>query len=618
MNKSNIIKLLSYEINSNDLFIENLKAYPNKIKSINDLEHIEGFTKDIKMTILNQMHIKTKIIDILKFLKSYNNYLKDQKKVKEYDEAILAIEKIQHYKQIKGLNKDIMNIINELIKTNKDSNKPKDKSSLSDKKKLITDHLEIIKNYNLYKNEIIKAKRYETAIENIKSATNLENLSDIKGVGTVISKMINELLKTGKIKYIEDVINKDSDFIKSKKQLKSDFNKKLILENLEIIRNYELFINNIDKAKVYSLAIGNIYKYPNDITSLITLKEIKGIGTAITFMLNELKNNGYISYIKNVINKNKSFTNKLIDHNINKEILIDNLELIKNYETYNNEPYKIRAYTNAIDYILIYPDDLKNIESIYKIEDIGERILEKIYELYLTGKIAYIEDNIKADKKFLFKQELLEIYGIGPKNAKNIIDAGICSLSDLRKNTKLLNNKQKIGLKYFDDLKKLIPLEEYERHVEIIRKAMPSKITFDFVGSYRRGSKTMGDIDLIIMENSKFNLSDYIKKLDKYIIETLALGNNKFMGIVKIGNNPARRFDILIAPVDEYYYSLLYFTGSKLFNIGLRHYVKTKFNLSLSEHGFLNKKIPVKSEEDIFKYLKLNYVKPINRNKFYL
>ena len=43
--------------------------------------------------------------------------------------------------------------------------------------------------------------------------------------------------------------------------------------------------------------------------------------------------------------------------------------------------------------------------------------------------------------------------------------------------------------------------------------------------------------------------------------------------------------------------------------------VKNTLNLSLSEHGF-NKQIPVKNEEDIFKYLKLKYVKPIDRNNF--
>ena len=605
MNKTNITKLLIFEKKLNktteyDVFIKNLKEYPDKIKSIEDLKTIKGFTNEIKNKILFLINIKQ---DIIKSLDKY-------KKTPEYEEAIAIIKKTAHYKQIKGLNKDIMKLINKSI--------PKTDNDIETKKKLIIDNLEIIRKYKLYQNEIIKASIYQKAINNIKIAKSLDNLADINGIGVSILRMIDELLTTGKINYIENVINKDDNY-----NSKNDsFNKKTIIKNLETIRNYELFINDIEKAKIYSLAIGNIYKYPKDITSLITLKDIKGIGKAINFMLNELKNKGYISYIKNVINKNKKFKNELIDYKITKEKLIDILELIKNYETYNNELYKIRAYSNAINYILIYPDNLETIESIYKLEGIGDRIIEKIYELYLTGKIEYIEDNIKTDKKFIFKQELLEIYGIGPKKAKDIIDSGISSLSDLRKNAKILNNKQKIGLKYFDDLKKVIPLEEYEKHIAIIKKHLvsKSKLTYDFVGSYRRGSKTMGDIDLIIMQNPKFDLNNYIDNLTKakYVIETLALGKNKFMGITKIGNNPARRFDILIAPPDEYYYSLLYFTGSNVFNIGLRHYVKTTFNLSLSEHGFLGKKVPVKSEEDIFKFLKLDYVKPNKRNKFYL
>jgi DNA polymerase/3'-5' exonuclease PolX len=592
MNKTNITKLLTFEKKLNktteyDVFIKNLKEYPDKIKSTDDLEKIKGFNKNIKNKILHLINIKKSIL----------------KDLEKHDDVIAIIKKVAHYKQLKGFNKDIMKIINKY-----DGNDNGNDNDNDDNKKLIIDNLEIIRKYKLYKNELIKANIYKKAIENIKVAKSLDKLTEINGVGSTIAKMINELLTTGKINYIENVIKKDDDYNNN------SFNKKTIIENLEIIRNYELFNGDIEKAKIYSLAIGNIYKYPNDINSLATLKDIKGIGKAIIFMLNDLKNKGYIPYIKDVIKTNK----KPKDYKINKEILINKLELIKNYETYNNEPYKIKAYSSAINYILIYPDNLETIDSIYKLEGIGERIIEKIYELYLTGKIGYIEDNIKTDKKFLFKQELLEVYGIGPKKAKDIIDAGISSFSDLKKHPKLLNDKQKVGLKYFDDLKKRIPIEEYEKHIIIIKKHLISspKLTYDFVGSYRRGSKSMGDIDIIIMQNPKFDLNDYIKKLEKakYVIETLALGKNKFMGIVKIDNNPARRFDILIAPPDEYYYSLLYFTGSNIFNIAMRHYVKTKFNLSLSEHGFLGKKIPVKSEEDIFKFLKLDYVKPNNRN----
>ena len=131
----------------------------------------------------------------------------------------------------------------------------------------------------------------------------------------------------------------------------------------------------------------------------------------------------------------------------------------------------------------------------------------------------------------------------------------------------------------------------------------------------------MGDIDVLIMDNPKFNFKEYISKLidSNYIIEVLAFGKTKFMGIVKLPNETVRRLDILIAPINEYYYSLLYFTGSNIFNIGFRHYVKINFDLSLSEHGFgKNINYSIKSEEDIFKFLKLNYVKPKKRESFYI
>lgn len=507
---------------------------------------------------------------------------------------------------------------------------PTVKKNISDfddnfKKSLIIVNLELIRDYYSYNNELIKVKVYNNAIANITKASDISDLRKIPGVGVGIEKMIKEIYSKGKIAFIENVIKKDVEFMKSKEKKdkkersKNDFNKKLIIQNLEKIRNYELHKNDIDKAKIYSLAIYNLHKYPNDITSLKDLKEIKGIGPAITFLLNELKYNGKITYIENVINKDKKFKNKLKDYKINKEILIKNLDLIKDYETYNNEVYKVRAYTNAINNIIINNHDMKSIEDVYNLENIGDKIMEKIFELYLTGKISYIENIIKDDAEYHFKLELLEIHGIGPKNAKKIIDAGIKTIADLKKNTKLLNNKQKIGLKYYDDLKLKIPLAEYKKHLLILKKDLKD-ITYDFTGSYRRGNKVMGDIDVLIMENPKFKLNDYIAKLhnSNYIIETLAQGNNKFMGIVQLSGKPARRIDILVAPKNEYYYSLLYFTGSHIFNIGMRHYAKTKFDLSLSEHGFLGKKIEANSEEDIFNYLKLKYIKPIERNKFYL
>jgi len=525
-------------------------------------------------------------------------------------------------------------------------------------KNLIIKNLELIK--NLEKNKL-KHKAYTTVIDNLKSyphdITSLKDLENIKGIGVNIHKMLKELHDTGEISYIKKLNN-------------TSFNKENIIKLLEIIRNYEDEINEKKKSKAYTTVIDNLKSYPHDITTLKDLENIKGIGEYIYKMLEEFYNKGKVSYIEKIqkhhdINKiklinlienicidyknnidiikkysgdlrdllnnplirndikqliNDLFKNeKQINTNFSKETIIKNLEIIKDYETYNNERFKVKAYTTAINNIIAYNKDITNLSDIANIDGIGNSIYDKIKELYETGKISYIEEHINNDKTYNFKQILLSIYGIGPINAKKIIEKGITNIDELKKNNSILNAKQQIGLKYYEDMKIRIPLEEFKNHIDIIEKDLKKdKIEYEFVGSYRRNNKSMGDIDLLIKENKKFNLKKFVTKLidDKYIIDVLASGKNKFMGIVKIDNQPARRFDILIAPENEYYFSLLYFTGSNLFNIGLRKYVKDKFNLSLSEHGFQNLDLPIKSEEDIFKYLKLRYIKPNDRNVF--
>jgi hypothetical protein len=117
-------------------------------------------------------------------------------------------------------------------------------------------------------------------------------------------------------------------------------------------------------------------------------------------------------------------------------------------------------------------------------------------------------------------------------------------------------------------------------------------------------------------------LKTFIAKLvaSGYIIETLASGKNKFMGICKLSPDlPARRIDILVADKSYYYFALLYFTGSYNFNIYMRRKAIKK-GLSLSEYGFkdINTKIMVdtsesiKSEEDIFQYIEIPYI-PMQR-----
>ena len=70
-------------------------------------------------------------------------------------------------------------------------------------------------------------------------------------------------------------------------------------------------------------------------------------------------------------------------------------------------------------------------------------------------------------------QDLSNIYGVGPSKANELISKyKISSVEDLRekyeKDNSILNDKQKIGLDYYEDLLKRIPRKEMEKHEDFL------------------------------------------------------------------------------------------------------------------------------------------------------
>jgi DNA polymerase/3'-5' exonuclease PolX len=324
------------------------------------------------------------------------------------------------------------------------------------------------------------------------------------------------------------------------------------------------------------------------------------------------------------LNTNRCIKNKKNDiinsnNKIMKTELIKNLKVIHDYEKINGNQFKVKSYDKAINIIELELDEVTH-DSLKNIKGIGDRIMEKIKEFINTGKIKQLDD-IYKDDNYILNKKLNNIYGIGPAKIKELMTK-IDKFDDLylEENKKLLNNKQQIGLKYYDDLEKRIPYKEGLKHNEIIKNVLKknnNNIEFDMVGSFRRKNKDMGDIDILIKDNDTINLNDIIQELKQsnYIIETLANGKKKFMGICKIENLPPRRIDILLTNKKHYYFTLLYFTGSYNHNIIMRKNALKK-GFSLSEYGYTDVKTnklidyDINSEEDIFKIIDMDYVKP--------
>lgn len=294
------------------------------------------------------------------------------------------------------------------------------------------------------------------------------------------------------------------------------------------------------------------------------------------------------------------------------------------------EPMKARAYKKAEETILSTQTEIKEANDLKGKPGIGDTILRKITEYLETGTLQLIERE-KANPELM----LTDVYGIGPQKAKELVKKGITTIEQLREQQNdVLNDVQRKGLKFYEDILKRIPRKEIDEYNKVFQKTLKKigdkKSHYEIVGSYRRGLTSSGDIDVIITSGS-YSHSDSTNIFDQFldslisqniIVEVLSRGKNKCLVVSKIPKSDTyRRTDFLYSTIEEYPFSILYFTGSKGFNAVMRGHA-LKRGYSLNEHGFSKMEKGVKGamidhaftdEKSIFDFLELQYKTPIER-----
>ena len=321
-----------------------------------------------------------------------------------------------------------------------------------------------------------------------------------------------------------------------------------------------------------------------------------------------------------------------INKNDYKSIIIEQLNSVLKQRKKKNEIWAIRAYTKALESLKLYENPIYTCNDLENIKGIGKSIKEKIQEIFDNGiitELAELSDENVNESKVL--EELAHIAGIGDVKANDLYTKNnIRSIEDLRNNQHLLNDKQVIGLKYYEDITKRISRVELQKHSILIKSIIDKypNVEFEIAGSYRRLEKTSGDIDVLITHKND-DITVFKRIIDEfietnYIKDILAYGKKKFMGFCKLKNHKiARRLDILYTAPVQYPFALLYFTGSHGNNVIMRVYALTK-GYSLNEYGLTYstgpKKgkyvdYPFRTEKDIYDFLKLKYVKPEDRKQ---
>lgn len=300
------------------------------------------------------------------------------------------------------------------------------------------------------------------------------------------------------------------------------------------------------------------------------------------------------------------------------------LKTLGDYEKMNKESFKASSYYKALKGINSMDKEF-SLENVSEIKGIGKSIYEKIEIVINTGTHPNYE---KITERKDPREDFMKIYGVGPGKAKDLMNMGYDSIQSLRGSQNLeeiLNEKQLIGLKYYEDVLTRIPYDEitdHEKFLKSVLKELYPETELTIAGSYRRKSETSGDIDVLIKSDGKNSgkkiMSDFVEALYKkgYMFETLALGNKKFMGISKISSElSGRRIDIMVTTKKEYPFAILYFTGSAEFNPKMRQRALDQ-GYSLNEYSLTDIKTKLDmdkeflNEKDIFKILKMEYVEP--------
>lgn len=314
--------------------------------------------------------------------------------------------------------------------------------------------------------------------------------------------------------------------------------------------------------------------------------------------------------------------------------IIEAFTILKQRDTDAKEAtwqFKVRAYKKVIEQLKATEKPITKLEDLDDIDGIGVKMRKKVGEILATGELAAAEE--AKEKLELGPLDILTgVHGIGPAKAKELIEAGIKTIPQLREafaaKPGLLTKTQKTGLQYYDDILKRIPRAELEKHEALLLGELPKGMTGTVVGSYRRGAATSGDIDMLItMEVDKEAQTkafhSYVKALrDKgYMIEELSKGVQKNLSIVRLTpESTARRLDLLVIPLEQLPYALLYFTGSQEFNVEFRKQA-LKMGYTLNEHEMKPtgkvegaKAVPLmKTEEDVFAFLGIDYKGPTER-----
>jgi DNA polymerase (family 10) len=252
-------------------------------------------------------------------------------------------------------------------------------------------------------------------------------------------------------------------------------------------------------------------------------------------------------------------------------------------ELQDENPFKIRAYTNAARSIETWGGNLRELAGENRLEEIpgvGKAIAAKITELALTNSSKFY-DELRAK----FPPDILELFslpGLGAKKIKVLYEKlQIGSIADLARACAAgrVAELAGFGKTTQEKLRKTIEtrtrltgsfllgtvVAEAEQLREDLR-AHPETLQLSIAGSYRRRREIVRDLDFIVATNDPLAVTEFFVR-HPLVEDVIVRGATKTSARLRSGIQA----DLRVVSGTEYPFALAYFTGSKEHNIAVRN-----------------------------------------------
>lgn len=302
------------------------------------------------------------------------------------------------------------------------------------------------------------------------------------------------------------------------------------------------------------------------------------------------------------------------------QVLADIADLL---EIKGDNPFKIRAYRTAAETVTSWPNPVGPLseQALDELPGIGKDLAGRIHELGTTGQCAFHQELLATYPATLL--DILRLQGVGPKTVARLhaalgvatVDALAAAIRDGR-----LAGMKGIGPKKAAQILKAI--EDRARHagrrllaeassaagaiVAHLTSHCPS-VTFDVVGSVRRGCDTCGDIDILATGSDATVMERFVAVPG--VERVLAFGDTKSSVVLSNG----LQADLRLVDAPSRGAAMQYFTGSKAHNVSLRERALQR-GLTLNEYGLFRldggERVGGETEHGIYAALGLDWVPP--------